>query len=202
MCVCVCVRAHVRVCVNATLSVCPFLPFPGAKWSRIRLPMEETQVQSLTWEDPPLPHPPPGVGNDDWLQYSCLGNPMDRGAWPAAVPGVTKSQSDTTEWLNDNNEIYKGLNKHFPVGTQNSLHHLPEALLVCSKVYLAHSIWNLVALLLITWIVPDRYCGPVMLLIRLSSILLSRSFGFREVNFLLHTDHLFLLMGSWLLPEF
>ena len=24
-------------------------------------------------------------------QYSCLGNPMDRGAWQAAVPGITKS---------------------------------------------------------------------------------------------------------------
>ena len=25
------------------------------------------------------------------LQYSCLGNPMDRGVWQAIVPGVTKS---------------------------------------------------------------------------------------------------------------
>ena len=34
----------------------------------------------------------PGEGNDHPLQYSCLENPMDRGAWQAAVPGVTKSQ--------------------------------------------------------------------------------------------------------------
>ena len=27
------------------------------------------------------------------LQYSCLGNPMDRGAWQAKVHGVTKSQT-------------------------------------------------------------------------------------------------------------
>ena len=27
------------------------------------------------------------------LQYSCLENPMDRGAWKAAVHGVTKSQT-------------------------------------------------------------------------------------------------------------
>ena len=27
------------------------------------------------------------------LQYSCLGNPMDRGAWRATVPGFTKSQT-------------------------------------------------------------------------------------------------------------
>ena len=34
----------------------------------------------------------PGVGNGDPLQYSCLGNPMDKGAWWATVHGVTKSQ--------------------------------------------------------------------------------------------------------------
>ena len=33
----------------------------------------------------------PGEGNGNPLQYSCLGNPMDRGAWGAAVHGVTKS---------------------------------------------------------------------------------------------------------------
>ena len=35
----------------------------------------------------------PGEGNDNPLQYSCLGNPMDRGAWQATVPGVTKNQT-------------------------------------------------------------------------------------------------------------
>ena len=35
----------------------------------------------------------PGVGNGNPLQYSCLGNPMDRGAWWAEVHGVTKSQT-------------------------------------------------------------------------------------------------------------
>ena len=32
-----------------------------------------------------------GEGNGNPLQYSCLGNPMDRGAWWATVHGVTKS---------------------------------------------------------------------------------------------------------------
>ena len=32
----------------------------------------------------------PGEGNDNPLQYSCLGNPMDREAWRATVHGVTK----------------------------------------------------------------------------------------------------------------
>ena len=35
----------------------------------------------------------PGGGDDNPLQYSCLGNTMDRGAWQAPVYGVTKSQT-------------------------------------------------------------------------------------------------------------
>ena len=38
-----------------------------------------------------------GEGNGTPLHYSCLENPMDRGAWQAAVHGVAKSQT----WLND-----------------------------------------------------------------------------------------------------
>ena len=33
----------------------------------------------------------PGVGNGNPLQYSCLRNPMDRGAWQATVQRVAKS---------------------------------------------------------------------------------------------------------------
>ena len=34
-----------------------------------------------------------GEGNGNPFQYSCLEYPMDRGAWWASVPGVTKSQT-------------------------------------------------------------------------------------------------------------
>ena len=34
-----------------------------------------------------------GEGNGNPLQYSCLENPADRGAWPTRVHGVTKSQT-------------------------------------------------------------------------------------------------------------
>ena len=33
----------------------------------------------------------PGGGNGNLLQYFCLGNPKDRGAWQATVHGVAKS---------------------------------------------------------------------------------------------------------------
>ena len=52
--------------------------------------MQETWVPSLGWEDP---HE---EGNGNPLQYSCLGNPMNRGVWQATVQGVTK-ELDTTE---------------------------------------------------------------------------------------------------------
>ena len=35
----------------------------------------------------------PGVGNGNPFQYSCLENPMDKGAWQAIVRGVSKSQT-------------------------------------------------------------------------------------------------------------
>ena len=44
--------------------------------------MRETCIQSLGWEDSP------GEGNGNPFQYSCLGNPMDRGDWRATVHGV------------------------------------------------------------------------------------------------------------------
>ena len=36
----------------------------------------------------------PGGGNGNPLQYSCLENPMDRGAWQAIVHKVAKSWND------------------------------------------------------------------------------------------------------------
>ena len=42
-----------------------------------------------------------GEGNSNLLQYSCLENPMDQGAWRAAVQGVTK-ESGVTEQVTHN----------------------------------------------------------------------------------------------------
>ena len=48
--------------------------------------MQETGVRYLSWEDP-LEKETASIP----LQYSCLENPMDRGACWATVPGVAKS---------------------------------------------------------------------------------------------------------------
>ena len=44
----------------------------------------------------------PGEGNGSPLQYSCLGNTMERGAWWAIVHGVTK---ELTQWLTNNKKM-------------------------------------------------------------------------------------------------
>ena len=46
----------------------------------------------------------PGEGNGNRLQYPCLENPIDRGAWQATVPGVTKAQT----WLSDKHFTFTG----------------------------------------------------------------------------------------------
>ena len=50
--------------------------------------MQETDTASI----PGLGRSP-GEGNGSPLQYSCLENPMDRGAWQAVVHRVTQSQT-------------------------------------------------------------------------------------------------------------
>ena len=47
------------------------------------------QIRSLGWEDPLEGNP---------LQYSCLENPMDRGAWCSTIHRVTKSQTGLSDY--------------------------------------------------------------------------------------------------------
>ena len=44
----------------------------------------------------------PGEENGNLLQYPCLGNPKDRGAWPAAVYGVAKCWTQPKQLNNKN----------------------------------------------------------------------------------------------------
>ena len=69
-----------------------YLGFPGG-----------SEVKAIAWNvgDPgliPGSGRSPGEGNGNPLQYSCLENPMDRGAWWATPWG--RKESDTTEQLN------------------------------------------------------------------------------------------------------
>ena len=54
------------------------------------LGMDREVVKNLNYQD--------REGNGTPLQYSCLENPMDGGAWYAAVHGVTKSQTQLSDW--------------------------------------------------------------------------------------------------------
>ena len=58
-----------------------------AQQLRIHLPMQKMRVQSLGQEDPLV------KDNSYPLQYSCPGNPMDRGTTQATVEKVAKSQT-------------------------------------------------------------------------------------------------------------
>ena len=49
----------------------------------------------------------PGEGNGNPLQYSCLENPTDRGAWQATVHGVTKSRTRLSDFTSL--QRYKGI---------------------------------------------------------------------------------------------
>ena len=65
-------------------------------------------LEPNTWVLSSLPSWPVGEGNDNPLRYSCLENPVDRGAWRAAVHMVAQSQT----WL-------KRLSMHAWIGEGN-----------------------------------------------------------------------------------
>ena len=59
-----------------------------ARWVKNLPAMQEMLVRSLGLGRSP------GGGNGNPLQYSCLGNPLDRGAWWATVPSVAKNPTE------------------------------------------------------------------------------------------------------------
>ena len=59
--------------------------FQGGSDGKNPLAVQDTQAQSLGLELV--------VWHGNPLQYSCLENPVDRGAWQATVHGVTQSQT-------------------------------------------------------------------------------------------------------------
>ena len=83
-------------------SPCTYLPlavpelyqdFPGGAVVK-NLPISAGDAGSIpVWERSP------GVGNDNPFPYSCLGNPLDRGAWRATVHGAKKTEQLSTHKL-------------------------------------------------------------------------------------------------------
>ena len=71
VCVCVCVCIYIYIYI-----------FPDG-----------SVIKNLPGDLGPIPESggSPGEGNGNPLQYSCLENPMDRGAWWATVHGITEA---------------------------------------------------------------------------------------------------------------
>ena len=66
--------------------------FPGGSM------VKNLPVNAGDWGLIPGSERSPGEGNDNPLQYSCLGNPMDKGAWQAMVHGVAKSWTQLRDY--------------------------------------------------------------------------------------------------------
>ena len=77
----------------------------GHNWATKHIPAQKTRVWSLIWGSrvphalgQQIPHARTREGNGTPLQYSCLENPMNRGAWRAAVHGVAKSRTRLSDF--------------------------------------------------------------------------------------------------------
>ena len=98
LCTCVCTHPTL-LRPNHNSPRCPYLAPSGTAVAEGK---ERTKAFPLLTSCQTEPWPNtrtgvPGGGNGDPLQYSCLGNPMDTGAWWATVYGVTKNQIRLSE---------------------------------------------------------------------------------------------------------
>ena len=72
--------------------------------------MAQTEASAYDVGDPgsiPESGRSPGEGNGNPLQYSCLENPIDGGAWQATVHGVAKSQTRLSDFTFNTTLCYK-----------------------------------------------------------------------------------------------
>ena len=88
----------------------------------------------------------PGEGNGNPLQYSCLENPTDSGAWQATV--YESQESDTTELLSTHMQGFPGgpVVRNPPCNARDTSlipdpgrSHIPQENLACVPQVLAHS---------------------------------------------------------------
>ena len=101
MYVCVCIYTHTYIYPSMNMCICMcYTGFSGGSVVK-NLPANAGDTGSI-----PGLERSPGRQNSNPFQYSCLENPMDRGAWQATVQGVTKSYN----WATDDThtiEIYQ-----------------------------------------------------------------------------------------------
>ena len=64
---------------------------------KIGLPWSASVVKNPPADAGDIAGKSPGEEHGNPLQYSCLGNPMDRRAWWAIVPRITKSQTQLSD---------------------------------------------------------------------------------------------------------
>ena len=111
----------------------------------------------------------PGEGNDNPFQYSYLENLMDRGAWWATVHGVTKSQtqlSNYTHTFRHTHTVFKGLNIYLPL----HLHpENPPGTSPCSHRVL-HAVWSLASTLALPLCMEILFIFSAFMLICFSHI--------------------------------
>ena len=80
----------------------------------------------------------PGEGNGNPLWYSCLGNPMDTGAWQSTVHGVAKSRT----WLSDRTTTPWWSNFSVLDNYNVDYSHLFQSCLLGEKAGTGGSIWR------------------------------------------------------------
>ena len=79
------IRIHKEL-FNSTMCKQPNLKLgKGLKWASLVTQLVKNLPTMQETQEIPGSKRSPGVGNGNPLQYSCLGNPMDRGAWQARV---------------------------------------------------------------------------------------------------------------------
>ena len=82
--------SHAQFLPNSIITIYLSIP-PPPSWLPRWLSGKESTCNAGGTSLIPGSRRSPGEGTSNPLQYSCLGNPMDRGAWRATVHGVTKS---------------------------------------------------------------------------------------------------------------
>ena len=108
----------------------------------------------------------PGEGNGNPLQDSCLGNPMDRGAWESTVHGITKSQTQLSNWAHMHffsillNEKISNIMKHCKGFAMNT--NIPTTQVIPLKFCCIWFIIELSATVYQTAVLPDWCSQTVM----------------------------------------